>query len=244
MVSRKTPQIPLLFLTLSLIGLGLLPGIVFTANLPIVEFGYGHLIVGSLFIVLCALGILAGLFPTQCQKGGIPRRIETSSPDPLESTTITPTPLRQGHHPTCGHFTNHVLRIGDKTYCAGCTGLVTGALLAIAGSVLYFYFGVFPGDPTVGFWVGFGGVILGLLQHPLYNSFKMDYGFIRTLVNIVFVGGAFLLLASTQEILQSIEVAFYILALMVFWIYTRILLSSRSHKQVCGVCGLEPCQYM
>jgi hypothetical protein len=170
--------------------------------------------------------------------------VEEPSQDTGESEVLHKTFSRQGHHPSCGHFSSHTLYIGNKVYCAGCTGLVLGAVFAVAGSVLYFYFGVFLGNSILGFWVGFFGVTLGLFQHPFYMIFKIEQGMVKTLVNAIFVVSAFLLLASVDQVLRSFEIGLYTLSLILFWIYTRILMSRRSHAQICNICGLQDCQYL
>ncbi|MHA2407872.1 MAG: hypothetical protein ACXACA_05835, partial [Candidatus Ranarchaeia archaeon] len=212
MESKKNSRIPLLFLALSVMGLSLLPFIVSSPNIPFSEFPFRTQIIGSLFITLCILGILAGLFPNQCQRGGPQSPVEEYSQDKGESTKTPIRFSRQGHHPACEHFSSHTLRIRNRVYCAGCTGLVLGALFAISGSVLYFIFGIFFGDPFFGFWVGVFGSALGILQHPLYIIFNIKQGFIRTLTNTIFVGSAFLLLTSMDLILRNFEIGLYTLA--------------------------------
>jgi hypothetical protein len=131
--------------------------------------------------------------------------------------------------------------MGGAVYCAGCTGLFVGAVIALAGSTLYFFLGVALPNTLVVFWLGFAGVALGLLQHPLYAFFKTKHGVVRVLVNIGFVVGAFLLLCSVTELTGNLLLEVYLLVAILYWIFTRIALSRRSHEGICTACGDRSC---
>lgn len=147
-----------------------------------------------------------------------------------------------GHHPACSGFSSHVFRIGGKICCAGCTGLVAGAVSSITGSILYLLAGfnvVSTGAPI--FWAGFVGVACGLLPHSLLDLRRAS---VRLFINFVLVFGAFLLLVGVNEITGNPVVAFFFLALIIYWIYTRIMLSRQEHRRICANCGLKECPYL
>jgi hypothetical protein len=137
------------------------------------------------------------------------------------------------HHPDCGKFSAHVTRIGNHTLCAACTGLLLGAIIALAGTAFYFFNGwdvkevSFPAA-----LLGVVGIIFGFLQ----LKFR---GFIRLTLNTFFVLGAFLILVATDELTQSLFVDFFMVALIVFWILTRIQLSQWDHWRICSNCEFQ-----
>jgi hypothetical protein len=71
------------------------------------------------------------------------------------------------------------LNIGEKVYCAGCTGLTTGAVIAIIGSFFYFIIGVPLIAAELVFWIGFGGVMIGIVQHNIYRVLGNPGGVFR-----------------------------------------------------------------
>jgi hypothetical protein len=135
-----------------------------------------------------------------------------------------------------------VVHIGGAVYCAGCTGLVLGAAIALVGSTLHFFLGVPLTYALVVFWLGFAGVALGLLQHPLYAVSKPRHGVVRVFVNIGFVVGAFLLLASLAGLTNNLLLEVYLLLAIVYWIFTRIAMSRRAHSRICTLCGNTGCR--
>ncbi len=66
---------------------------------------------------------------------------------------------------------------------------------------------------------------------------------VHVAVNIFFVFGVFLLLAGVDALVQSTVVSVYIVALNIFWLYTRILLSQLDHDRICTACGVEECGF-
>jgi hypothetical protein len=148
----------------------------------------------------------------------------------------------EGHHPSCKDFSAHVFRLGDKKYCAGCTGLVAGAVISLLGTLVFFSTEIVLGDMSaLVFWLGFVGVVLGLLQHPL--SRKRGAG-VHLLLNVAFVFGAFLLLIGIDGITGNMSLESYFLVLVLYWILTRTILSQQEHRRICRACGLESCLYL
>jgi len=145
-----------------------------------------------------------------------------------------------GHHPTCDNFSVHVIRFGNKTYCAGCTGLVLGAILSLIGILSYAFFNFVVGtNIIIAFWIGFFTVALGLTQN--YIPYRR-MGSVHFLLNLVFVLGAFLLFIGINEITNNFNIEVYFLILIFFWITTRIMTSQIEHKKICATCK-KSCQY-
>ncbi|MFQ5758072.1 MAG: hypothetical protein ACE5IF_00170 [Candidatus Bathyarchaeia archaeon] len=193
-------------------------------------------IIGLVFGLVCVLGIVAVFFPKQCstsfhlEKGD--RKTSSNAYTPASHGS---SPTLRGHHPDCEGFSAHTVRIDDKTLCAACTGLLLGALMALAGAVLYF-FGDWHiaqnGLPAV--FVGTLGVGFGLFQLEFRS-------FVRLLLNAFFVLGAFYILVGIDKLTQSLFIDLFLVVLIVFWLFTRILLSQWDHWRICYTCE-SPCE--
>ena len=196
---------------------------------------------GAILSVVLTLGILAGIFPSTCSGKFHFRSLQRKERAQVQTNSSSQAPGFRGHHPNCGHFSDHVLQAGRVSVCAGCAGLASGAVISLAGVVWYFFLNVSLG-PTqlMVFWTGFIGIACGLLQYHLFN---WGGSCIHLLVNVFFVLGAFLLLAGVDALTQSLVIDFYVIILSVFWLYTRILLSQLHHRRTCTACGREPCGY-
>lgn len=175
-------------------------------------------ILDIIFLVICVLGILAGISPKSYNL-----RISSERRD-IDSTL--------GHHPDCGNFKNHILNVGEKVYCAGCSGLVLGAIFALLGLFTQFY----PLNDLVGFWFGALIVSLGLAQHLI----DLGSGWVHFWLNFGFVTGVWFMFESIKSMGISFYVSIYFLAVTVFWIFARIRSSQWVHVSICNECD-EKC---
>jgi hypothetical protein len=218
-----------LFFDIGISAFGLLIVLLLVANPPIIyeSFSWRKPFVGSVFILICTFGIFAALFPKRCSHTFHFRRENVS----LASSGIQTT----SHHPDCGKFSAHVIRINGHTLCAACTGLLLGGITAIVGAFIYFFIGWHI--VTVAFTVALIGVIAMVLG---FSQLKSS-GFIRLILNIFFVLGAFLILVGIDELIGSLFVDFFMEAFIVFWIFTRIQLSQWDHWRICNNCKF-PCE--
>ncbi len=195
---------------------------------------------GSAFITLCVLGILAGAFPLKCSKMfHFKRRRQEESTRKSSGMAENESTLR-GHHPNCGYFGAHVFRIGNRVFCAGCVGLILGAVFSLFGAILYFFMVLSFSLDNLVFWVGFIGVSGGLLQYHLFNWGRSS---LHLTVNAFFVFSVFLLLAAIDSATQNVIAGLYIVALSVLWLYTRIVLSQIDHQKICSACTTELCYF-
>jgi protein-S-isoprenylcysteine O-methyltransferase Ste14 len=181
---------------------------------PYVYFTEQALVSSLIFAVICVLGIVAGLAPSWCYFGS---RSERRGGDGVA-----------GHHPDCGRFTGHTVSLGGRVYCAGCSGLVLGAVFSLVGLVSGFY----PFDAIVGFWLGVLLVGLGLAQHLI----DLGSGWVHLMLNFWFVIGAWLMFGAIQLMELSFLVSAYFLIVTVFWVYIRISTSRWTHLGVCKGC--------
>jgi len=128
-----------------------------------------------------------------------------------------------------------VIKIKGHRLCAACTGLLLGALTALIGTAFYFFGG--RRIEEAGLWavlIGVAGMVLGFFQLK-FRSFA------RLTLNVFFVLGAFLILVGIDEITESLFVDLFLVALIVFWILTRIQLSQWDHQRICSSCE-SPCE--
>ncbi|MFW9967798.1 MAG: hypothetical protein ACFFEA_11655 [Candidatus Thorarchaeota archaeon] len=230
-----------LFQAISLLGLGLVPLMVLRAMMAPSVIESESQIVGFSFIAICIFGAIAGIRPSVCLISSALSWKQHDQNVKQESRFPEKEAIRRGHHYTCGEFSTHVLKIGERVFCAGCTGLATGAAIAIIGSFFYFILGVPLVIAELVFWMGFAGVAVGIVQHNIYRLLRNESGFFRFMVNIVFVNGAFLLLVAADELASSIAVNSYILLIVLFWINTRIAMSKSEHQRICTQCGGKLC---
>lgn len=238
---RHGSDFALVSLLLSLLGLGLLPFLLLNP-LPSLIIPFKTPLIGTAFAVICILGIIAGIFPSHCSRSG-KKKTRTSpeeSPRDFLPTNIGQIQKR-GHHPTCDHYSGHVLRIHTRILCAGCTGLISGAIIALIGTILFFFGNVQFVYPMFIFWLGWFFTAIGLGQHYIYRALNIELGVARFLVNVLFVVGPFLLLATLIQFTDSLVLGTYLLVLILYWIFTRILMSRRSHKRICAQCGATNC---
>ena len=196
-------------------------------------------LIGAAFGAICLLGIIAGISPSRCNRlVGHVQIKEAASDGQVRAAQEKTNPSFKGHHPDCGSFSSHVIQIGDGTYCAGCTGLVIGATIALIGTVVYVLLQSLSTQlVTVTFWLGLVGVALGLLQYALFTKRAA----IHFLVNVVFVVGAFLLLVGVTEMNGSLSVGTYFLLVILFLINVRSTLSRLEHRKKCITCNVEYC---
>jgi len=146
--------------------------------------------------------------------------------------------IAQGHHPDCEKFSAHVLRIGDRRFCAACTGLLLGGLISLVGAFLYFFIDWSVGESSLQIvFVGLVGVSFGLFQ------FKVKRSVVRLVLNSFFVLGALLLLVGINELAQSVFTDLFLVILVVFWLFTRISLSQWNNWRICYTCNVDSCEF-
>ncbi|MHA1949088.1 MAG: hypothetical protein ACW99G_12075 [Candidatus Thorarchaeota archaeon] len=228
---------------LSIIGLSFIPLIVIRTMIDPPGLVSHPQFVGLIFIVICLLGAIVGVRPSSFSRSVSRKSREKKGDDSQELDSVKQTQTLRGHHYSCDSFSDHVLRVGNRVFCAGCTGLTTGAFIAILGSLVYFFLGVSFLEESLAFWVGFSGVFLGLVQHQFYRLLSVKSGFFRFVLNVIFVVGAFLLLMGANQITENLAVDFYILSVILLWIINRIMMSKSEHVRMCRRCDDESCSH-
>ena len=175
--------------------------------------------------------MVAAIFPTKCMGLlKIKKNIQVDNSVYKESDKKE----FRGHHPECDNFKNHTYTLMGKKYCAGCSGLFTGALIAVIGIIIYYFYGIPISNPYLIFVIGFLFVLTGLLQSFLLNINSNTGKFI---FNLILVVGAFLMLIGITEITGSIFIQMYFLLLVFIWIMARISNSKKNHGDICEKCS-------
>ena len=194
-------------------------------------------LIGSIFGIICIFGILVVFAPKRCSKVFDFVKKKSSRPYLGKSASHGTSSTLQGHHPDCGSFAAHVFQIGDKTFCAACTGLFLGGLSAFVGTFLYFFSNLrIESGSFLIVWLGVLGVGFGLFQFKFRS-------FIRLSLNVFFVLGAFLILIGVDRLVQSVAVDLFLVTLILFWLFTRILLSQWDHQRLCQGCTVATCEF-
>jgi hypothetical protein len=218
---------------LSLIGLPLIILITGSSSMMQETF-WRRPLLGTLFSVECILGIFLGIYPSKFSE--LHDRKAQSAHHILD-----PDIKYIGHHPPCGRFSGHILILRNRGLCAGCTGLVIGAVFSILGTIFYFLLDFpFPVDPVWLFILGVIGVSFGLLQYQLFN---WGGSILHMLINIYLVFGVFLLLWAIDILTKNWIIELYLIILSVLWIITRIKLSQVDHRKTCGNCRTSECRF-
>ncbi len=188
-------------------------------------------LIGSVFSVICIIGITATFFPEKCSQTLHSQRKESHTiHGNIKFSLHRASIALKGHHPECGRFSAHTILVDGQAYCAACTGLLLGGIVAMIGTCLYFFVGW--DLRQLDFWyvlAGQAGVFLGFIQ----LKFR---GYVRLVVNALFVFGAFLILVGIDKLVANLFVDLYLIGLVIFWIWTRIIISQWDHQRTCSEC--------
>lgn len=181
--------------------------------------------VGVLFVALCVFGMIAAVYPAPCK--GIFQKAQ--SPIPMKSEQSFPM-KSSGHHPDCHNFFANRVKIRNRAFCAACSGLLVGAIIALIGAAAYFFVGLNLGIDNV--WFLAAGEIMMLLGIAQIRF----AGYVKVVANMLFVVGSFLTIVVTDTIGKSVIVDLYALGLIALMLWLRISLSEWNNKRTCQAC--------
>ena len=183
--------------------------------------------VGVLYCILCVLGITAVFYPVRCRVLFQPVQ---GSPGEVESRASHV--QIKGHHPDCQNFSGNRIKVGQRTFCAACTGLLIGATISLAGTVLYFF-----GDLKIA-WGNIWLVALGEIL-MLAGLIQIRFaGIVKAMLNAFFVIGSFVTLVEVDSMGKSLLLDLYVFGLILFFLWFRISLSEWSNRRTCHNCQL------
>ena len=70
------------------------------------------------------------------------------------------------------------------------------------------------------------------------NLYDLRVGYAKVILNVVFVVGSFVTLAGADVLGESLLIDVYVLGLIGFLLWLRILLSERNNRRICQACKL------
>ena len=226
-MENRIPKFFLLFLVgVSVFGLALTPILLLQPNLQLYQLPFRRPLISVLYGVICVAGVIAVFYPAKC-------RLMFQKPNASLGSNKTSASAIQiiGHHPDCEEFSANRITIKGSVRCAACTGLLIGAIVAMVGVVL-FSLGFFDWG-TGSLWVLVAGEVLMLVG---LAQIKMK-GYVKMAANALFVFGSCISLIVADLAGQSLLVDLYVLGLIVFMLWFRILLSEWNNKRICVACG-------
>jgi hypothetical protein len=225
-----------LLLVLSILSMISLIVIGFSSSPSQNDLGRGVLIAPTYFAI-CILGVLAAFYPSLCKRpfDSLSHRRTSLRDEGLQSPRIL-----LNHHLPCDGFRSHEFKLVRRSFCVGCSGLVTGAFASSPLVALYFSQPWnFGGISHILLLVDILLVALGLTQGLLFD---MGWRVSRFLLNSLFVFGVAFTLIGEDMLRRSLQVDSYILVVSLLWLYIRIRSSKLSHQRICLECQL-PCSW-
>jgi hypothetical protein len=226
----QKPESSKLFLLIlaaaAVLGLALVPILLLQPDLHGDTVPLRRPVIAVLYSAVCVLGIVAVFYPGKCR---LMFQKPNAASDPAKPAS-NEMQLR-GHHPDCEKFSGNRITIGSSVYCAACSGLLVGAVVAL-GVIVLFSLGLF-GAAWGNLWVLVAGEVLMLAGLAQIKA----RGYVKLAVNALFVVGSSLCLVASDSIMQNFLVDAYVLMLIVYLLWFRILLSEWNNKRTCLVCG-------
>ncbi len=193
-----------------------------------------RLIVGVPLLASFLLGISLAVKP------GWMRRLRRDAIHDADARPLnSPGRGRRGHHPDCEHFRPHIVRVGGKVLCAGCTGLALGSVASI-GMVGLYALPLMSMPPPISIIlvaIGTALVAASLADSELFQA----RGGERLFSNLVMPVGFFLVAAGLLEATGNVAYGLAGVLISFLWLDTRIRLSRRRHVRICRSCG-EACK--
>jgi hypothetical protein len=213
----------------SVLGLAMLPFVLYQSVKFQVNFPQSSFLIGSLYSLVNTLGIVAVYYPKKCQNTFSYRKNvalqENSQLGKCSDVAF------EGHHPNCRKFDGNRTKILGVVLCSACTGLFLGAILALIGAALYFFFGTnFPLADIRILLVASVAMLLGMVQFVFRN-------YLKWIINSLFVVSSLIILVSADSIGRNLFIDLYVLGLIVFLLLTRIMLSEWNNRKTCFECG-------
>jgi hypothetical protein len=185
------------------------------------------LIVGVIFIISLLFGISLAIRP-----GWYKRQNKNKGKD---ISKYKPVSQFKGHHPNCDEFAGHIINIKNKTYCAGCLGLIIGSVVTIILILIYLLSDVSLINFQIFLLIG---ILLIFTLFIVIIFFKRNPT-IRVLSNSIFVFSFFIIVISILEITGTYVYGLLTGLFSFLLVDTRIQISKWSHINTCKNCKKE-----
>ena len=193
-------------------------------------FGDKLLVVG-IFFTSCIFGISLAIYPNWWRKN---KRNTNHIPNLKRVKTSR---SFQGHHPDCSMFKNHIINIKNKSYCAGCLGLIIGALASILLIILYL---ILPFKFSINFYyiLLILGIIILIFIYGEISFLKRNI-FLHIPLNSILILSFLTITISVLEITKNSIYAIFTILLCFLWLDTRIHISNKKHQSICDSCNYD-----
>lgn len=216
----------LLFLVaVAVFGLLLVPLLVIQPNLQVDSLSFRRPFISALYSIVCVLGMVAVFYPSKCRL-----MFKKPNTSPGSTKVSTSSVGFSGHHPNCEKFSANRITIRGKAFCAACSGLLVGAIVSMAGIVI-FSLGFFD-MKAENLWIFAVGAVLmlvGLAQVELG-------GYIKMAMNALFVVGSCISVVIADLVGQNLLIDLYVLGLIIYMLWLRISFSEWNNKRICMEC--------
>lgn len=227
-------KIVLSYLALSAVGAALL--IVFVSLTPVPSRPMvllEKIVAATIFVILCVFGISFTLRPNWVRPLIFKKNVTLKNHiDALQRSF-------RGHHPDCETFEKHRMIYQNKTWCAGCLGLLIGCLLSIILMILYVIVPFQQPSTISRLLFILGLLIIALVYLEIIRGSR--HSIFHVLSNSMLVLSFFFITTSIMELSGKVEYGLYTILLCILWLDTRIQLSSWHHRRLCRSC-LQPCK--
>jgi hypothetical protein len=236
-LNRTSASLTMLFL-IAVSFFGIVLAVVFAVYPPAAhdDFALRKPVADLALAVVCVLGIFAVLYPGSCAGiAGFKNQGKTAHG--FSGSRIK---VLRGHHATCESYATHVIKIGNRVFCASCSGLFVGAVIVLVCISLFFFLNLrIEEEPFVPVSLGAVSVAAALL-YPVVPV-KFQTGFTRFFAGVLLAVGSFLVLAGVDEAAESLSVDLFCVVLSVLWLATKMSLSQWEHRRICTRCSLDSC---
>ena len=180
----------------------------------------------SIFILICLLGMVAAVSPSRCTGPTYLKKNQKSNWKLSRGNSSDIEKKFKGHHPDCDNFKTHTFSLKGTKYCAGCTGLFIGALIAVIGTFIYYFYGIPDAyDGRLIFFIGFITLSVYLFQDLLLD---INLNLAKFFFNMLLVLGSFMILIGINELNSNIFVQLFFIVLVFIWILGRIASSKKN----------------
>jgi hypothetical protein len=183
------------------------------------------------FALSCAFGIVLCVNPGLA--GRLVHRFHTK--DVHFSTHVKKKKTKiSGHHPYCRAFSWHTIVIGNRTFCAGCTGTIIGLAISIMLTIVFSIHPVSLPSTASLIQITSGYVIVAVCLAEA--SVRKKIARVHALLSALLPVGFFLVFFGLLGYSGSLISAAIALLVCFLWMDTRIQLSKRNHDRICAGC--------
>jgi len=223
-----------MYLGFSLCAALLIGALVFTA--PVISSTitfFDKIVIASVFIVCCLVGISFTISPNWVRRYRSQKTIQEKNQTNKENR------LFRGHHPDCPVFQNHTLQWRNKTWCAGCLGLLIGLCASILFMILYLFTN-FTHPKMIAFLLIFLGLFICMVVFLEVIS-RNNPPLVHVFTNSLVIPSFFFITVSVVDLTGKTVYGLFTILLCFLWLDTRIQLSGWRHRTVCRQCP-ESCK--